>query len=204
MFAPERLTFDGLGFAGRVLGSHVLETEYGEIRLNRGARIYSDRYRTVGIIEKASFIRGRASHNLVIEGMVIPQHVEIIINGAGQLDLLIFSWSLRRDNPEIIVSGIPVRTDRIDFHPRGTTADIEVGLGPSGGSITLADSTVIDLTRFFGLLRFFKDDEKWELVIPRRNDSFLVKLPNETEFADYRSITFRPHWGEFIEGELAE
>jgi len=120
MFAPERLTFDGLGFAGRVLGSHILETEYGEIRLNRGARIYSDRYRTVGIIEANNFTRGRASHNLVVEGIAIPQQVQIIITATGQISSLNFNLGggrgLMRNSPEIIVSGIPLRMGTLNLN----------------------------------------------------------------------------------------
>jgi len=195
MFAPERLTFDGRGFRGRVLGSHVLETEYGEIRLNRGARIYSDRYRTVGIIEANNFIRSRASHNLVVEGMVIPQYVQIIINGGGQLA------HLRLYDREVILSDVLLRVNNFNFNH--STADIAMGGGPVSAYIALMDSTQIRFgERASRSLFIYREDERWRLR--DAHFGFQVKLSDETEFVEYREITFRPHWGEFIEGVRVE
>jgi len=48
-----------------------------------------------------------------------------------------------------------------------------------------------------------KEDERWR-IHRLLGSQTIVRLPGETEFADYRWIAFRPHWGEFIEGELVE
>jgi hypothetical protein len=203
MFAPERLSFDGLGFAGRVLGNHVLETEFGEIVLHRFARIYSTRYRNVGIIEKANFTRGRASHNLVVEGIAIPQHIRIILNpGTQQLSVLDLSFPTRllQDFQELSVSGIPLRVGRIYLDsPRNPTADIRLGpIWPD--YIELADTTVIGFPPIaVPDLHIYKEDALWRI-----DDRTSVKLPGQTEFVEYREITFRPHWGEFIGGVRVE
>jgi len=43
-------------------------------------------------------------------------------------------------------------------------------------------------------------EEVWELLTA--GAPIAVKFPTETELTMYRSIRFKPHWGEFIEGEL--
>jgi hypothetical protein len=50
----------------------------------------------------------------------------------------------------------------------------------------------------------YKDNSQWKLEIPNKTPSFLVKLPGETEFTPYKSITFGENWDGFIEGELFE
>jgi len=124
-FGPDRIGSGGRGFNTRVFGSHVLETEYGEIKLRNFASILS-RFGTVAIVRARTFERGRASHNLVVEGMIMPLNIEMIFNPyTEQLRTLIIAPGVRQDIPEVILSGIPVRMHRIDFsHP---TADIAMG-----------------------------------------------------------------------------
>jgi hypothetical protein len=67
----------------------------------------------------------------------------------------------------------------------------------------LSDYTNIDMSKnFVGRLLVYKEAQLWEL----RNiiSGVPAKLPGKTEFTLYRSITLRPDWGEFIEGELWE
>jgi hypothetical protein len=195
-----------------VFGSHLLETKHGEIRLRNFARILSD-FGTIGYIEARTFERGRASHNLVVEGMVMPQNIQIIFNDNQQIRTLILNPGTWQDAPEIIVSGISLRMDRIDFNPSiqwvgmggGGTADIVTNFLASG-YVTLADGTQIYLPlRADGVpmdrvLLIDKEDERWK-IYTRTGRRTTVRLPGETEFVDYRWIAFRPHWGEFIEGE---
>jgi len=173
------------------------------------------------IIEANNFARGRASHNLVVEGMVIPQQVEITltpyIRDTRQFVRLILHWGAWQDQPEIIVSGIPFNVRRIDFSPSyqwvggtagGGTADIVMAFLASG-YVTLADGARI----YFPLqsnglsmdreLLIDKEEERWR-IFTRTGRRTLLRLPGETEFAEYREITFRPHWGEFIEGVRVE
>jgi len=210
MFAPERLSFDGLGFAGRVLGNHVLETEYGEITLRHFARIYSTRYRNVGIIEEANFTRDRASHNLVVEGMVIPQHIRIILNpGTQQLARLEIAPGLSgRYFQALTLSGVPLNVGRITFEYPRSAADIMIHFIASE-YVTLADTTQIYFDRLpngierLRRLYIYKEDERWVVTVAGSGMTS-VRRPVETEFTMYRSITFRPDWGEFIEGILWE
>ena len=48
-----------------------------------------------------------------------------------------------------------------------------------------------------------KEDERWR-IYTRHGRRTIVRLPSKTEFVEYREITFRPHWGEFIEGVRLE
>jgi len=215
MFAPDRLGSGGRGFQGRVFGNHVLETEYGEIRLRHFASITA-RAGTVVIIPARSFERGRASHNLVVEGMVIPQNIEIIFYPyTEQLRTLILHRG--EDWPEIIVSGIPLSSNRIDFNPLvewvgtggGVTAEI-IMIFLASGYVTLADTTQIyfPLGPLRGLpvlrtLHIDKEDDRWR-IFTRTGRRTTVRRPGETEFVEYREITFSPHWGEFIGGVPVE
>jgi len=118
MFAPGRLGSGGRGFNGWVFGNHILETERGEITLRNLARILAGGGgSTVGIVRARTFERGRASHNLVVEGMVMPQNIEIIFNSyTQQIRTLILYDGAWQDRPEIIVSGISFTIARIDFN----------------------------------------------------------------------------------------
>jgi hypothetical protein len=210
MYAPGRLSFDGRGFRGRVLGNHVLETEFGEIVLHRFARIYSTRYRNVGIIEEVNFTRGRASHNLVVEGMVIPQHVEITFRSFTQqlARLEIAPELLGRYFQELILSSVPLNVGRITFEPPRSAADIMIHFIASE-YVTLADTTQIYFDRLqnglpmLRVLYMYKEDERWVITAAGAGMTSVRRLV-ETEFTKYRSITFRPDWGEFIEGVLWE
>ena len=76
MFAPERLlgrmprireiTRPWEPFEGWVLGGHVLETEYGEIRLGHFSYVSVGRGASLFRIDSENLRRGRASHNLVV------------------------------------------------------------------------------------------------------------------------------------------
>jgi hypothetical protein len=116
--------------------------------------------------------------------------------------------SLWLDRQEIIVSGIPLAVENFMIRDPTLTANIVITPAlrdpPEPRYITLADSTKIkeDPSQwwFLGSLHMYKDRKRWEL----RNTSSHVRFPGETEFIRYRWIAFRPHWGEFIEGELFE
>ena len=213
-FGPDRIGSGGVGFDTRVFGSHTLETEYGEIRLRNFAHILS-RFGTVAMIFDRTFERGRASHNLVVEGIVIPQNIQVTFNVYTQQirTLTLAPSGLVRDFQEVEVSGIPFTVGRIDFNPRfsqqgGGTADILTYFFASG-YVTLADGAQIyfplfpDGSPMSRGLYIDKDDERWR-IFTRTAYRTLLRLPGETEFAEYREITFRPHWGEFIEGVRVE
>ncbi|MCL2381005.1 MAG: hypothetical protein FWC64_05355 [Treponema sp.] len=210
VFTLQRVGFDGRWFEGRVFGDHVLETEYGEIRLNRRALISADNVvhgrRTdsyhLSSIRPESFFNGLASHTLVVEGITIPPNVKIWFDSNQRISLLEIAFpdsALVRYFQEIEVSGIPLMAGRINFARPGATADIEIDpLWPD--YIELADATIIDFTPIAAPdLHIYKEDALWRI-----SGRTAVKSPGETEFTMYRSITFRPHWGEFIEGELVE
>jgi hypothetical protein len=211
MFAPGRMSFDSRGFRGRVLGNHVLETEHGAITLRHFARIYSTRYRDVGIIEESNFTRGRASHNLVVEGIIIPPNTRIVFNSYTQrISILVFAVPIGdlQDFQKIEVSGIPLRVGRIYFERPRTVADI-VMIILASGYVTLTDDTQIYLTPLpdgspsLHGLHIYKEDERWRIIIAGRGMTGVKRL-GETEFTEYRSVIFRPHWGEFIEGVSVE
>jgi hypothetical protein len=72
-------------FKGRVLGSHVLETEYGKITLDKFTLIGCNANRafmmpgafTVGRVMVENFREGKASHSLVVEGIEIPPNINV-------------------------------------------------------------------------------------------------------------------------------
>jgi len=204
MFAVERLESINLDiikprkyFTGIVLGNHVLETEHGEIILKKFTRI-SAVNNSVGRIDVENFENGLVSHNLVIEGIKMPLNISISFY-SNMVSILRLYFK------EIIVSGVPLVVDTFDMNPPRSAADILMSfLGPE--HIILTDATQIHLVpstvtgqRFIRGLYIYKDDEQWGIV-----GQTAVKLPGETDFTRYRSITFRPDWGEFIEGELFE
>jgi len=200
VFSIDRMARENLfarmdSFEGRVLGNHMLETEHGEIRLGRGSLVGVFDLGLDGIRDE-NFRRGRASHNLVVEGIVMPQNIRVAFRHS-RIALLAL------DRQEVIVSDIFLRIGNINLSPREQVAEIRMGVGFVPEYVSLEDSTQLYLARFFGSLDIYKNDERWVLSGPR--DSFLfVKLSGKTDFTRYRSITFRPNWGEFIEGELFE
>ena len=200
LFAPERLASPDY-FDGRVLGDHVFETEYGEITLKHSAMIESGN-NTINDIEAEVFASGKASHSLVIDGIEIPPNVYIGFWHYGPNHITILDDF---GDQEITVSGIPLNLSKLDLSDfMGNGADIAVGgLSFKQESITLADSTELDVSGFYGLLFMYKDDGVWRLQVPSYS-TFLAKLPGETEFTRYKSITFGENWGGFIEGELFE
>jgi len=187
-------------FEGRVLGSHVLETEHGEIRLGNFARIAAQDG-TVFSIYASNFSgqQPRASHNLVVNGMVMPQSIHIAINHNQQIS------TLALDSQELIVSDVPLGVGNIELNSPRRTAGIVLNVGSGPEYIFLADSTQIhiDPSRWsWGGLFIYNDDDLW--VLRNMHSAVPVRFPGETEFTEYRSITFRPDWGEFIEGVLVE
>ena len=194
LFAYERLVSDL--FPGRVLGDRVLQTEHGEIMLRHLTTVSAggDMLRRIHEVE---FRSGRASHNLVVAGIEIPQNIYISFNSNRQIasmDLL---------GQEIMLSGIPVNVERLHLQRR-IAADIEMGI-TLPEYITLEDSTQVYFPlaalghRFGRGLFIYRDDELWRIT-----GRAAVKRPGETEFTEYRSITIRSNWGEFIDGELWE
>jgi len=215
-------------YAARVLGNHVLETEHGQIRLGHFSLVSAGTVNHIGI-EAENFARGRASHNLEVYGIPIPQiaRISFSVNPYNQRQTFVFTffednqWEQRlrfgeqrlRGVQETVISGVPVGIDRFDLNnPRrrpGADEDIRIGFLASG-YVSLADGVQIYFPqmphgggRMIRALYMHKDDERW-VITQLHSDGFPVRLSEETEFTRYRSITFRPDWGEFIEGVLFE
>ena len=179
-------------FSGRVLGRYVLETEHGEIVLENFSFIHAG-LGTIGRIGAENFENGRASHILVVHGIVMPKNISIGFNSTTQqIQTLAFDG-------QVIVSGTLLRVRDFSVnHPRGT-ADISMTVRSDPGYITLTDSTQIHIERWFlGGLYMYKDIGLWELI--ENFDGFPVKRPDEAEPTRYRSIRFGQDWGEFIGG----
>jgi len=201
MFAPERL----LGrmpriqeiirpedlIVGWVLGEHVLRTEHGEITLRNRTHIEAAS-NTVAGISVENFRQGRASHNLVVVGIELPQNISIGFDTRRRN--LAVSLILLHDQ-EISVSNVPLTVRNFDLDPPRSTADIQMGF-MSPEYITLVDTTQLRTRRIFRSLHIFKDEERWMIT-----GQTFVRRPGETVFTEYRSVTFEPNWGAFIEGE---
>ena len=194
MFSSERLLLGGLGdFDGRVFGRQVLQTEHGEITLENRAPVFSGNG-TIVMIRKDTFTNGLASHNLVIEGIEMPQNINVVFNRD--------SHRIARVNlydQEIMLSGIPFSVGLFHLeHPRHT-ADITMDFRASG-YVALTDNTQI----YFELMQeerrilrgfyIYKNEGLW-VILQAHSSGFPVKLPGETEFARYRSITFEAWLG---------
>ena len=179
-------------FFGRVIGTHVLETEFGQITLKNSARIRS-KYNDVDYIGVENFEEGRASHNLVVEGIELQPNITVNFS-SGRIFTLDFN---RQD---VTLSGVPLRLNGISiYHQNTTNGDIVLGVGVVPGStVTLTDSTQIYRSEIgTNRLQIFKSGY-WCWYNPY---SFPARLPGETEPSDYTSITFGENWGAFIEGE---
>jgi hypothetical protein len=179
---------------GVVIGRYVLKTEYGEITLRTFCGIRAGGS-FLHVIESQSFKKGRASHNLVVRGIKMPKDIDIVTDNTI---LKIQRFSL--DRQEITVSCIPLGVGSFYLmYPDDPVADIVIKVYSAPEYITLSDSTQINF-RFIGTLSIYDETERWVLsntVVP-------VKLPGETEFREYKSITFKKDWGDFIEGELLD
>ena len=180
-------------FFGRVIGTQVLETEFGQITLKNSALIRSD-YNNVNYIGVKNFEKGRASHSLVVEGIELQPNITVSFTG-GRIFTLDF------DRQDVTFSGVPLILYEIYIYHEDTTfGDIMlcVGLAP-GSSIMLADTTQIYPSEVaIDRLQIYKNSEYWRWG---NVDSFPVRLPGETEPSDYKLITFGKDWGAFIEGE---
>jgi len=211
MFAPLRIMFFWHGFDGRVLGNHVLKTEYGEIRIGHLASvtISDDSF----YIQSKNFRNGKASHRLVLSGAELPEHLDVQFS-RSQSKIIFFDLN----HQDIHIYGIPVRAQRIhmplpDHNYSGNILSYsEVRFLQE--NITLSDSTEVNLIA--ATLSIYKDEQRWVLRAPRQwfdaselrvqerptwyEPSIFVRQHGETEVAEYRSITFKPNWGEFIEG----
>ena len=199
LFAPTRpVSIEH--FDGWVLGNHVLETEHGEIRLGHRSQVFVVNHRLAGI-DIENFQNGRSSHNLVVHGIEIPPSVDISFH-SGRVSIIMMH-GLRFGHQEVTISGERLYVSRFLLHHSRDLPDIAITVEGTPEYITLADYTVLDLSQLSGGgLSIFKNDERWRL---RTNfGHVLIKLPREAAFTRYRSITFRPDWGEFIEGELFE
>ena len=185
------------GYTANVLGDYVIETEYGTITLKHFSKIWIVD-KIVGDIDVKNFRNGLASHKLVIEEMEIPQDVSIAFTSRPSYGISVVALESKQ---EVVVSGVPLFQNQIRLNDtKLAVADINIsGFAFKEDLITLADSTRLSVDKFYGGLLIDKNNNRWKL----END-ILVKLPGETEFTRYRSITFRPDWGEFIEGELFE
>ena len=207
MFAPERLlgrmpsTIRGITrpqevFHGWVLGEHVLGTEHGEITLKNRARIESVS-NTVSSIPVENFELGRASHNIVVEGMKMPENIFIGFDSSRrwhntQISIIVLN------RQEIIVSNEPLIVGMIHINSPEHIADIRMDfLSPE--YITLADTTQLRTRQILRGLHMYKDDEQWRIT-----GQTFVRFPGETVFTEYRSVTFEPNWGTFIEGVRPE
>ena len=200
VFSIDRMVRENLfarmdSFEGRVLGNHVLETEHGEIRLGRGSLVGVFELGLGGIRDE-SFRRRRASHNLVVEGIAMPQNIRVAFD-KSRITLLAL------DRQEIIIADVPLGVLLVSLLHNAEPADISMGVESAPEYIILSDYTQVrfDL-RGLARLSMHKGEGTWEL----RNVHFSVPVMRlgETEFTRYRSITFRANWGEFIEGELFE
>ena len=180
---------------GTVLGNHVLETEYGEITLKNYAKIW--KWYDSSVVDIKNFRWGLASHNLVVEGIEIPPDVSVTLGASGYIGLGL--------NEDIMVYGIIFSAGGIYIGDSDYSADVVMTLSKHE-NIVLEDGTQIQFIQtpasggsYTRRLYIYLADKRWE--IEGRN---AVKLPGETEFTMYRSITFEPDWGAFISGELLE
>jgi len=201
LFALDRITRFDL-FRGKVLGDRVLKTEYGEIRLQHLSEVYSMN-NTLWNIDFIEFEEGRASHNLVVHGIEIPPNVSITFDDFDRVSIILMHGLTYNVTQEITVSGKRLHVSQFFLNHSEDLPDIGITIDGTPEYITLADDAVLDLSELWGAgLSIFKNDERW--ILGTNFGYVLLKLPGKAEFARYREITFKPDWGEFIEGELWE
>jgi hypothetical protein len=138
-----------------------------------------------------------------VEGIELPKRISILFDNDQQIDLLAI------DNQEVTITGITFEVNNFYLNVNDDAADVRLIMKapPANEGIMLADSTQINFytpRQLFSLF-FYKEQERW---VMRHSHSdrfyFQVKLPGESEFKKYTSITFRKDWGEFTEGVLFE
>ena len=186
LFAPDRLVADP--FRGRVLGTHVLQTEHGEMILKNSARIIAGGGRIIQM-GLENFETGLVSHNLVVGGVEIPQNVSIWFAPSRQIGTLNLRWQ------EVVLSGVSFEVGLIHINSPRYSGDINMDFFQAG-YITLSDGTQVGGQQGRGL-DMYTDEQQWRISGGRT----FVKRQGEDEFIEYRSITFGANWGEFIEGE---
>jgi len=189
---------NGRFIKGWVFGNHVLETEYGEIVINHWSDIAAQQ-NTLFQIYYVNFQRERATHNLSINGMELPREILIRFNRFGQFGILDLN------NQEIIVACTPIVVNRIHHNHIDNPNNLTFygNIFPEDG-IILTDNTEINVPfPIHWLLFFHSETETWTLRAAFGR-FFLAKLPGESEFQRFTSITFGQHWGEFIEGIIFE
>jgi hypothetical protein len=196
IFAPKRI-IQWNNYGGWVFGNHILETEYGEIRLGHFSNI--NIFNNTLVVDIELFRSGRASHNLVVEEMEMPENITVWFNKT-QITYL------DPDYQDMVLSGVPIRTGRIHINsPSSNKPDILFydGVHFVNEYLTLTDSTELNVGG--SSLEIYKDKEYWVLENrPSWSYSLFVKHPEETEFKRYISIMFKKNWGIFINGVLFE
>jgi len=123
-------------FNARVLGNHVRETEHGEIRVGHDSLVRVSNF-SLGTIWVESFKNGNASHNLVVEGIAMPENIRIAFRGSR---IAVFAL----DGQEIIVSGVPLTAGNIELTPSLSFEGIVIGLQATPEYVLLADSTQLN------------------------------------------------------------
>jgi len=192
IFAPLRAVFWN-GIDGMVLGNHILETEYGEIRIGHLASVNISK--GVLHIKSRNFKNGQASHSLVLSGVELPEYIDVEYSRSQSK---ITSFDLNHQDMHIY--GVPVRAKSIsirlpdDILPSVLSYSDVIFLQEH---IMLADSTELNVTN--ANLSLYKDEQRWVLEKPH-NASLFAKRAGETEFTEYRLIRFKENWGEFIKG----
>jgi hypothetical protein len=209
LFAGQRMEKQREGFFrpptyyyAQVRRNYTIKTEYGEIYLKRNADMLVRGNTIEDMGGRKDFEKGLVSHNLVVEGIEIPQDASIGFNADQRIARL-----LDTNNPsDITISGLRLEgvDMRLNYADDAGTMDIIMDFRIE--LITLNDGTEI---RFVGspfpfrtLHMYNKTTNYWRIV--ERQGRISVTFYGETEPVRYKSITFRPHWGEFIEGELFE
>lgn len=196
-----------------VIGSYILETEYGVIKLKTPCKIGIWQH-SISEIDKFYFKMGNATHNFIVNDIQLPKNVTVIFNYTDKISTLYL------DDQEVVIAGVPFLADRFYFKVEGDDYPADAGtiLAQINDSITLSDSTEIRLnnnseasrrSNSFNL-EFYYERELWQLKINsnikniRYGDNFFVKFPDEIEFKTYSSVTFKKNWGEIVESELFE
>ena len=207
-FYPIEEILSGGFIRGSVIGSHVLETEYGNIQLRNNCRISIQRH-SVNVIEDVYFKMKKATHALEVEGIKLPNIVSIVFDYNNEkIDLFSF------DDQEVHISGVTLLVDSII--PVNSTNILSksftgYNVGFTGShlpeKIILSDSTEISFVKqkdIWSLSINNKQDEWSFKIFDEGKDYFHILFPGEKEYRKYKSITFGKNWGQFIEGELFE